>query len=117
MSGALYEQGLRSEGPQAADLLAQAVAACRSALEVHTREQLPLQWAGTEAALAIALREQGRRCEGAQAAGLLAQAVAACRNALQVYTREQFPQEWADTQDNLGCALTEQARRNPLRPT
>jgi len=86
---ALYEQRLRSGGAQATELLAQAVAAHRSALEITTREQLPQDWALTQNNLGLALWQQGLRSEGAKATELLAQAVAAYRSALEVYTREQ----------------------------
>src|SRR5215469_16065386 len=69
---ALYEQRLRSGGAQATELLAQAVAAHRSALEITTREQLPQDWALTQNNLGLALWQQGLRSEGAKATELLA---------------------------------------------
>ena len=45
VANALEVQGTRSAGAQATELLAQAVAAYRSVLEVYTREQLPQDWA------------------------------------------------------------------------
>ena len=69
---ALKEQAIRSEGAQGTELLSQAVAAYRSALEVHTREQLPQDWARTQNNLGIALKEQAIRSEGAKARELLA---------------------------------------------
>jgi hypothetical protein len=47
-------------------IVGQAVAACRNALEVYTREQLPQQWAMTQNNLGIALQNQGIRTGGAQ---------------------------------------------------
>jgi tetratricopeptide (TPR) repeat protein len=106
-AAALTEQGRRSEGAKGAELLNQAVAAYRSALEVRTREQLPQRWAQTQESLGEALAEEGRRSEGAKGAELFNQAVAAYRSALEVYTREQLPQDWAMTQNNLANALWE----------
>ena len=63
---ALWDQAARTEGAKGAELLAQAVTAYRSALEVCTREQLPQDWAMTQNNLGIALQEQGGRTEGAQ---------------------------------------------------
>src|SRR5271166_5072504 len=96
----------------ASELLAQAAAAYRSALEVYTREQLPQDWAKTQQNLGVALWQQAIRSEGPKASELLAQAVAAYRSALEVRTREQLPQDWAMTQNNLGSALKEQAIRS-----
>jgi len=64
---ALGNQAARTEGPRGAELLAQAVAAFRSALEVYTREQLPQYWAGTQDNLGAALwrapKSRGSRSE------------------------------------------------------
>jgi tetratricopeptide (TPR) repeat protein len=108
----LREQGIRTEGVKAAELLAEAVVAYRSALEVYTREQFPQDWAITQNNLGLALTGQGIRTEGAKAAELLAEAVAAYRSALDVRSREQFPQDWAATQYNLGDALKELGTRS-----
>ncbi|MFN3148040.1 MAG: hypothetical protein ACE368_23785 [Paracoccaceae bacterium] len=105
---ALQEQGSRTEGAAGAELLAQAVAAYRAALEVRTRQDHPVQWAMTQNNLGAALRNQGSRTEGAAGADLLAQAVAAYRAALEVRTRQDHPVQWAMTQENL--ALAELAR-------
>jgi tetratricopeptide (TPR) repeat protein len=51
---ALQEQGIRTGGEAGARLLAEAVTAYRHALEVRTRETLPLQWAQTHRNLAQA---------------------------------------------------------------
>ena len=55
---ALWDQAARTEGAKGAELLAQAVSAYRSALEVRTREQLPQDWAMTQNNLGIALWDQ-----------------------------------------------------------
>ena len=83
--------------------LEQAVAAFRAALEVRTRERVPLQWAMTQNNLGNALRTLGAREDGTQR---LEEAVAAYRAALEVRTRERVPLQWATTQNNLGNALS-----------
>ena len=112
LGAALQAQGLRTGGAQGTELLAQAVAAFRSALEVITREQLPQDWAMTQHNLGAALKEQAIRTGGAQATELLAQAVAAYRRALEVYTPEVFPAYHARVQANLAKAedLLEQTK-------
>ncbi len=85
--------------------------ACRSALQVYTREQLPQGWAMTQNNLGVALRALAERSEGAQAGAYLEQAVDAHRKALQVRSREQLPQDWAATQTSFGNALAALAGR------
>ena len=56
-----------SEGPALiAVVLSRDIAPYRAALEERTRERVPLQWAGTQLNLALALREVGRRELSAQ---------------------------------------------------
>jgi hypothetical protein len=62
------------EGGKAAELLAEAVATYRSALEVRTREKHPQYWSTTQDNLGNALREKGIRAEGATGAELLGEA-------------------------------------------
>ena len=101
-------------------LLAEAVAAYRTALDVYTRADLPQQWATTQNNLGNALQRQGERTSGEEGMRLLAEAVAAYRTALDVRTRADLPQDWAMTQNNLGVALKAQAllssveQREPL---
>ncbi|MEL6451015.1 MAG: helix-turn-helix domain-containing protein [Pseudomonadota bacterium] len=108
---ALQNQGTRTDGPQGADLLAQAVAAYRAALEVRTRADHPVDWATTQNNLGTALRNHGTRTDGPYGAELLAEAVAAYRAALDVRTRVDHPVRWAMTQNNLGNALSDQGIR------
>ena len=63
---ALRDQAARTEGPKGAELLAQAVSAYRSALEVYTREQLPQDWAVTQNNLGTALSGPGGSDRGAK---------------------------------------------------
>jgi tetratricopeptide (TPR) repeat protein len=102
---ALRELARLTEGPRSAELLSEAVAACRLALEVCARDRLPQAWAATQNNLGAALGELAGRTEGPRVAELRSEAVAAYRLALEVYTRDQLPQEWATTQNNLGAAL------------
>jgi tetratricopeptide (TPR) repeat protein len=85
--------------------LNESAAACRSALEVKTRAQLPQDWAATQNNLGNALLDLGERTEGVEGIKNLRDAVAAYRAALEVYTHTEFPQDWAATQNNLGNAL------------
>jgi tetratricopeptide (TPR) repeat protein len=73
-------------------------------LEVHTREQLPQDWAMTQNNLGTALADLAGRSEGAQAGAYLEQAVAAYRSALQVRTEASFPAGWCRTMRNLALA-------------
>ncbi|MEP4553839.1 helix-turn-helix domain-containing protein, partial [Tateyamaria sp.] len=91
----LQHQGTRTDGPKGADLLAEAVAAYRAALEVSTRADHPVHWAITQNNIGAALRNQSTRTDGSKAADLLAQAVAAYRAALEVRTRADHPMQWA----------------------
>jgi tetratricopeptide (TPR) repeat protein len=106
---ALREQGERSEGGQAGELLKESVVAFREALKVYTREERSQDWAATQNNMGSALCVQAIRSERAQAGELLGKAVVAFREALKVMTREEFPQDWARTQNNLGNALCVQA--------
>jgi hypothetical protein len=96
-------------------LLAQAVTAYRSALEVRTREQLPQDWAQTQNNLGAALSDRAARTDGAKGADLLAQAVTGFRAALEVYTHEAFPVDHEEAQKQLKeCErLLSQAKAQP----
>ncbi|MBV8612623.1 MAG: tetratricopeptide repeat-containing protein, partial [Acetobacteraceae bacterium] len=74
----------------------------RDALQVWTRERVPLNWATTQNNLGTALQALGERESGT---ARLEQAVDAYRNALEERTRERVPLDWAVTQMNLGNAL------------
>jgi hypothetical protein len=86
---------------QGAELLAQAVSAFRSALEVRKREELPQDWAQTQNNLGVALQAQAARTKGTKGAELLAQAVAAFHSCLEIYTPEAFPLEHNRAQEQL----------------
>ena len=79
-----------------------AVTTYRAALEVRTRDKLPLDWATTQNNLGNALKTLGERESGT---ARLEEAVTAYRAALEVRTRDTVPLDWAMTQNNLGNAL------------
>jgi eukaryotic-like serine/threonine-protein kinase len=60
----LIEQAKQTEGAGATELLDEAVAAYRSALEVYTRDNLPQDWAQTQNNLGTALWTLGNQLEG-----------------------------------------------------
>ena len=99
LGNALQTLGERESGTVR---LEQAVQAFRAALEVLTRESVPLQWAATQNNLGNALARLGERESGTVR---LEQAVQAFRAALEVRTRERVSLDWATTQNNLGNAL------------
>ena len=88
--------------------LRKAVAACRLALKVRTRERVPLQWAITKANLANALRALGER---ENVTALLEAAASAHRAALEVRTSRNVPLQWAINQASLGNTLRELGER------
>ncbi len=90
----------RDKGINAA--LAVAIATRGAALEVLTRERVPLDWALTQMDLGTALLTLGERESGTMR---LDEAVAAYLAALEERTRERVPLDWALTQMNLGTAL------------
>ena len=98
-AGEFNERG-DQKGDNAALLVA--VATYRAALQLRTRERVPLDWAATQDDLGNGLTTLGERVSGT---AWLEEAVAAYRAALQERTRERAPLEWAATQNNLGAAL------------
>jgi hypothetical protein len=85
--------------------LKEAEAAYRGALEVHTRNQLPQQWAMTQNHLGLVLRDLGMRAEGGESLRYLNETAATYRAMLEVFTRAEMPQQWAMAQNNLGLTL------------
>lgn len=88
--------------------LEQAVAVHRKALEVRTRERVPLDWATSQNNLGNALQAIGAR-EGGTAR--LREAIQAYHAALAEWTQEAAPLDWATAQSNLGTALQALGRR------
>ncbi|MBK9095739.1 MAG: tetratricopeptide repeat protein [Anaerolineae bacterium] len=89
-----------------AENLEQAIAAYRQALEVLTRQAMPVEWAQVMLNLANAYsdRIRGDRAEN------LEQAIAAYRQALEVMTRQAMPVEWATVMMNLANAYSDRIR-------
>ncbi|MEO8811882.1 MAG: hypothetical protein ABI376_03085, partial [Caulobacteraceae bacterium] len=69
-------------GTAGIEALDEAVAAYRAALEVHTRETMPADWAATQNNLGVALSRLGERAGGTAGIEALDEAVAACRGAI-----------------------------------
>jgi tetratricopeptide (TPR) repeat protein len=111
LANALKKQGERTGGDEGLHRLAEAVAAYRDALTIHTRYAMPVQWAMTMNNLANALKLQGERTGGDEGLDLLAQAVTAYRDALAIRTRDAMPVQWATTMNNLANALKLQGER------
>ena len=96
---ALQTLGERESGTKN---LKKAVAAFNEALEVYTRERVPLDWAMAQnnlGAALVALSKLESRTEN------LEKAVAAFNEALKERIRQRVPLQWAETQNNLGAAL------------
>ena len=72
------------------------------ALELLSRERVPLDWATMQNNLGSALAILGERESGT---ACLEAAVAAYRTALEERTRNRVPLDWATTQTNVGTAL------------
>jgi tetratricopeptide (TPR) repeat protein len=105
---ALLDEGERSSGANATELLGRAVEAFRAALQVYAKADSPKDWATVQNSLGFALTDQAERSSDAQAKELLANAVDAYREALQVRTAAETPQDWEMTQGNLARALADQ---------
>ncbi|MBI3898435.1 MAG: tetratricopeptide repeat protein [Gammaproteobacteria bacterium] len=84
------------------DALTQAISVFQQALELLSRERVPVQWAMIQNDLGNVLCTLGER---ERDTANLEAAVTVYRLALQVYTREHVPLDWAMTQNNLGNAL------------
>ena len=94
--------GVLGKRESGSERLEQAVEAYRAALEVHTRERAPIDWASTQNNIGVALQALGEREGGTER---LERAVEAYSAALEVRARERHPLDWASTQNNLGNAL------------
>lgn len=105
---ALAVHGGRLDGEAGVKLLGEAVDAHCAALEVYTRDEMPVDWAIAQNNLGNTVQIQGRRLGGEVGVALLGKAVEAYRSALEVYTRDASPVDWATTQNNLGNALQTQ---------
>jgi tetratricopeptide (TPR) repeat protein len=84
------------------DALGRAISLNQEVLRETPRARAPLDWAGVQNELGIALWTLGQREGGATR---LEEAVAAFREASKERTRERVPLDWARTQNNIGIAL------------
>jgi hypothetical protein len=86
-----------------ADNLERALECYTDALQVRTREVVPVYWANVQWGLGVAFME---RIDGDRADNL-EHSISSYRNALQVITSETMPQESSDIAHNLEIALAE----------
>jgi tetratricopeptide (TPR) repeat protein len=89
-----------------ANNLEKAIESYQAALQVTTRENMPVEWAETKNNLASAYN---KRIRGTRADNL-EKAIESYQAALQVTTRENMPVEWAKTMNNLASAYSERIR-------
>ncbi|MBD2600244.1 MULTISPECIES: tetratricopeptide repeat protein [Microcystis] len=75
-------------------------------LKIYTRENSPVDWAGTlnNLALAYSDRIRGDRADN------LEKAIELYGQALEIYTRKNFPVDWAMTLNNLASAYSDRIR-------
>ena len=85
-------------------LFDEAMQAYREALTVHTKAQLPQQWASTQYNLGTVLLNQGMRTGGEAGKALIREAIHAYELALQIRTRDALPVQWEQTMHNLKIA-------------
>jgi tetratricopeptide (TPR) repeat protein len=104
---AFCEHGQLFPGPG----LPRAATNYRAALEVYTRDAMPIEWATMWTNLALTLQMQGERTGKAEGLTLLEQSVAGYHAALEVFTREAMPAQWAMIQNNLANTLSLQGER------
>src|ERR1022692_879996 len=108
---AYWSLGERLSGTDGAENLHAAVTAFQNALQVRTRESLPMDWGLTQNDLGTAYRSLGERLSGSEGVEYLRAAVTAFQSAFQAYTKESFPPAWAGTQNNLGVAYRDLGER------
>ena len=89
-----------------AENIERAIAGYEQALQVMTRQAMPVEWAQTMMNLAIAYsdRIRGDKAENIE------RAIAGYEQALQVMTRQAMPVEWATTMMNLATAYSDRIR-------
>ena len=102
----MNDQSLYEEQAAGLECLRASSEALQSALQVYTREDLPIQWAGAQLNLGVTYLRTARLNGGREGLDANAEAASASRNALRVYTRERHPLSWAKAQFNLGVALS-----------
>jgi tetratricopeptide (TPR) repeat protein len=90
--------------------LQEAVAAFRAALQEQTPERVPLDWAGTQNNLGIALQTLGERESGTQ---YLEEAVGAFQKSLKVFQAADATHDVETTTNNLVSLRLHWRRRKP----
>jgi tetratricopeptide (TPR) repeat protein len=104
LGNSLQEAGIRTKGADIQKFLSESVTAYRAALTVHTKDQLPQDWAMTQNNLGNVLRNQGIRTGSEAGKELIRQAINAFDLALQIRTRDALPVQWEETMGNLEIA-------------
>jgi tetratricopeptide (TPR) repeat protein len=98
---------------QAEDLLEQANAGLRAALDVYSPTQNPKEWASLQSSLAWLLDMQSLMPQAQHAVELSMQAEAAARAALSVLNSKDQPDDWGTAQGTLGGILAMRAEKTP----
>jgi CHAT domain-containing protein len=93
-----YSSRIRGEK---ADNIERAIGLCEAALEVHTRDAFPYEWARTQHNLAIAYRNRIR----GETADNIERAIGLCEAVLEVRTCAALPREHLETAGSLGQVL------------
>jgi tetratricopeptide (TPR) repeat protein len=109
LASALGDLGLRTNDSR---MLGRAVAAARSALQVFTLEDDPLEWGHAQTNLGNALTAVAKALDPSSAASMFLQALEAFDGALQVFARRDFQREWATITFNKGALLATMGERD-----
>jgi hypothetical protein len=107
-----YMAELKYYAPIAENLLKEADANYKKALEYYTLADYPKDWASANNNDAIVLVHQAKALNHTNAQVLLDGAYTAYLNSLKVYNTNTDLQEWAGVQGNLGALLLEEAARS-----
>jgi tetratricopeptide (TPR) repeat protein len=83
------------------EMLAESEQAFRDALEIRTRDRMPLHWAETVTGLACVRLKRGTLDEDPS---LVKEGIRLLEDALGEFQREQAPGDWAEMQDRIGDA-------------
>ena len=102
--------GLSASAESGLEHLRRSGSGLRAALLECTHERVPMDWAGTQNNLGIALIDLGETLR-AGAFEHLNEAVTELRAALIERTHDRVPMDWAMTQNNLGIALSDLGER------
>ena len=111
LGGAQRRLGERLDGEAGLQTLRAAEASYHNALEVHTRADMPVDWATTHNNLGVVQCCLGERLDGEAGLQALRAAEASYHAALEVRTRADMPVAWAMTHNNLGAVQTSLGER------